>query len=222
MAIIPAEEKVFMVSNSTNTTYSGSASLKAMQQWYTMDDVSSTVRPYKVFTALMAQTEPPLEQTITEEEGTIRVGQSYEIDSPSGSGWDFTNIGAPDNEIGTGFIATGTVPNSWGDGGSLLTNRAIPVVVVLENTIGNVWFEYRGIGTYRINSNSLFTTDKTTCATAAFYDQNEGAFISLFPDIDADSTRVKFFTAKNTGEAAPELADAVVLQPTLFEIRVYN
>ena len=39
MAIIPQEEKVFMVSNSTNTTYSGSAALKAMQQWYTMQDV---------------------------------------------------------------------------------------------------------------------------------------------------------------------------------------
>ena len=43
MAIIPAEEKVFMVSNSTNTTYSGSAALKAMQQWYTMQDVVDTV-----------------------------------------------------------------------------------------------------------------------------------------------------------------------------------
>jgi hypothetical protein len=43
MAIIPAEEKVFMVSNSTNTIYSGSASLKAMQQWYTMQDVVDSV-----------------------------------------------------------------------------------------------------------------------------------------------------------------------------------
>jgi len=43
MAIIPAEEKVFMVSNSTNTTYSGSAALKAMQQWYTMQDVIDSV-----------------------------------------------------------------------------------------------------------------------------------------------------------------------------------
>jgi hypothetical protein len=43
MAIIPAEEKVFMVSNSTNTTYSGSAALKAMQQWYTMQDVLDSV-----------------------------------------------------------------------------------------------------------------------------------------------------------------------------------
>jgi len=43
MAIIPADEKVFMVSKSTNTTYSGSASLKAMQEWYTMQDVIDTV-----------------------------------------------------------------------------------------------------------------------------------------------------------------------------------
>ena len=55
MAIIPQEEKVFMVSNGTNTTYSGSAALKAMQQWYTMQDVTDSIRPYKVYTALLTQ-----------------------------------------------------------------------------------------------------------------------------------------------------------------------
>lgn len=45
MAIIPLNEKVFMVNNSTNTTYSGSAALKAMQQWYTMQDISDTIGP---------------------------------------------------------------------------------------------------------------------------------------------------------------------------------
>jgi hypothetical protein len=45
MAIIQSDEKVFMVSNGTNTTYSGSESLKAMQQWYTMQDVLDTVGP---------------------------------------------------------------------------------------------------------------------------------------------------------------------------------
>jgi len=56
MAIIPADEKVFMVSKSTNTTYSGSAALKAMSEWYTMQDISdSIVAPYKVFTALLTQ-----------------------------------------------------------------------------------------------------------------------------------------------------------------------
>lgn len=55
MAIIPANEKVFMVSSGTNTTYGGSAALKAMQQWYTMQDVIDTVRPYKVYSALLNQ-----------------------------------------------------------------------------------------------------------------------------------------------------------------------
>lgn len=43
MAIIPVNEKVFMVSNNTNTTYGGSAALQAMNQWYTMQDVIDTV-----------------------------------------------------------------------------------------------------------------------------------------------------------------------------------
>jgi len=43
MAIIANDEKVFMVSKSTNTTYSGSAALKAMQEWYTMQDIKDTV-----------------------------------------------------------------------------------------------------------------------------------------------------------------------------------
>jgi len=58
MAIIPANEKVFMVSNGTNTTYSGSAALKAMQQWYTMQDISDSVvvtAPYKVYSAFLNQ-----------------------------------------------------------------------------------------------------------------------------------------------------------------------
>ena len=60
MAIIPADEKVFMVSNDTNTTYGGSAALQAMNQWYTMQDISDSVGgvvlPYKVYTALLTQT----------------------------------------------------------------------------------------------------------------------------------------------------------------------
>lgn len=43
MAVIPNDEKLFMVSKSTNTTYSGSAALKAMNEWYTMQDIIDTV-----------------------------------------------------------------------------------------------------------------------------------------------------------------------------------
>ena len=55
MAIIPADEKVFMVSNNTNTTYGGSAALKAMQQWYTMQDVADSVQPYQSYVGLFTQ-----------------------------------------------------------------------------------------------------------------------------------------------------------------------
>jgi len=43
MAIIPADEKVFMVDKRTNTTYGGSQALQDMQQWYTMADVVESV-----------------------------------------------------------------------------------------------------------------------------------------------------------------------------------
>jgi hypothetical protein len=43
MAIIPGDEKVFMVDKRTNTVYGGSAALQAMQQWYTMQDIIDSV-----------------------------------------------------------------------------------------------------------------------------------------------------------------------------------
>lgn len=43
MAIIPVDEKVFMVDKRTNTIYGGSAALQAMQEWYTMQDIIDTI-----------------------------------------------------------------------------------------------------------------------------------------------------------------------------------
>jgi len=43
MAIIPATDKAFMVTNNTNTTYGGSAALQAMNEWYTMQDIIETI-----------------------------------------------------------------------------------------------------------------------------------------------------------------------------------
>jgi len=42
MAIIPSDEKIFMVDRRTNTVYGGSQALQDMQQWYTMDDVRAS------------------------------------------------------------------------------------------------------------------------------------------------------------------------------------
>jgi len=59
MAIIPSDEKVFMVDKRTNTIYGGSAALQAMQQWYTMQDIIDTAggggSTYKVYSALLSQ-----------------------------------------------------------------------------------------------------------------------------------------------------------------------
>ena len=157
--IIPAEEKVFMVSNSTNTTYSGSAALKAMQQWYTMEDVTNTVKPYKVFTALLTQNGISNNLAIANEPLTI--GVTYIIlDDGDGGGCDFTNVGAPNNNFNTYFVATGTTPNSWGENVYLEYNTGAPVATVLENTIGNVWFTYSVAGQYYLNSFGIFLVNK--------------------------------------------------------------
>ena len=161
---IPAEEKVFMVSKSTNTTYSGSAALKAMQEWYTMEDVTNTVRPYKVFTALLTQSGGSDPRGFSNGGDPLTIGMTYQIIDNGGSGWDFTNIGAPNNDLGTYFIATGITPNSWGIDGQLEGNSGAPVATVLENTIGNIWFTYNGVGGYAANSDRLFTSNKTTTA----------------------------------------------------------
>lgn len=150
--IIPNEEKVFMVSKSTNTAYSGSAALKAMQEWYTMEDVANTVKPYKVFNALLAQGGGDNPLIINGDEAIpLTIGVTYAI--LDNTGLDVTNVGAPNNNIGTSFVATGTTPNSWGnviDGWAIISyNTGAPVVVVLENTLGfNPFFVYSAPGFY--------------------------------------------------------------------------
>jgi hypothetical protein len=155
---IPADEQVFMVSKSTNTTYSGSAALKAMNEWYTMEDVTNTVQPYKVFTVLLTQNGD--DNIIGQNYGLLTIGVTYHLDEILNP-CDFTNVGAPNNEQGTYFIATGTTPNNWGDDNTLTYNLGAPVATVLENTIGNVWFTYIADGIYTLNSNGLFTLGKS-------------------------------------------------------------
>ena len=217
MAIIPAEEKVFMVSNSTNTTYSGSAALKAMQQWYTMQDVADSVQPYKVFTALLTQSGGNITGTILSGDypyNLLNIGVTYEIVVNDGSA-DFTNVGAPNNIVGTFFIATGTIPNNWGTGTNQLNyNVGAPVATVLENTIGNVWLTYFDVGTYKCVSDSLFTENKTTISLDA-YCQNGNVGALIANTTINNSTEFTIITSKGG------LGDDF-LQKNRIEIRVYN
>jgi hypothetical protein len=225
MAIIPADEKVFMVDKRTNTTYGGSQALQDMQQWYTMQDVSDSVGgailPYKVFTALLTQSGGSSISFISG--GPLLVGQTYTIDNAIGN---FTNVGAPNNDFGTSFIATGTTPASW-SGGNLSYNGGAPVATVLENTIGNVWFEYASTGQYQLKSTLLFT-EKTFIPNGT----SNGRTIfnpTVIEDGSGIADGVGYFILKSDNNtiwvrtlAGPEVFDNDRLYVTPIEIRVYN
>ena len=214
MAIIPAEEKVFMVSNSTNTTYSGSAALKAMQQWYTMEDVTNTVRPYQVFTALLTQSGGDNVEQISS--GELTAGVTY-LFAQSQAGDDFRNVGGPlvtyaDEFLGTSFVATLTAtPNNWVEA-VLIYNTGAPVATVLENTIGNIWFTYDSLGTYIIKSNSLFTDNKFALFMGNMVTE---------PAVNISCIKIDESTVYMSVTQADNSADGE-LTNTPIEIRVYN
>lgn len=217
MAIIPADEKVFMVDKRTNTIYGGSAALQAMQQWYTMQDVADSVQSYKVFTALLTQTGGDFTQTVyigtNYGPNPLIIGVTYTIIGNDTT--DFTNVGAPNNEVGTSFIATGTNPNNQNanDQTYLDFNGGAPVATVLENTIGNVWFNYEDIGTYGCQSNDLFTTGKTFILATPTSDSNA---VSI--TITNGFTSVIYISPLNN--ALAQFDNGLINSP--IEIRVYN
>ena len=215
MAIIPADEKVFMVSNSTNTIYGGSAALQAMQQWYTMQDISDSVvvtAPYKVFTALLTQSGGDDVQNLSS--GAVTKGVTYQI---SGVGFDCTNVGAPNNDNGTYFVAINNeVPTNYG-AGSLTYNVGAPVVNVLENTIGNIWWEYQQVGGYLIKSDALFTENKTILFASSMNNGNDTNNHTATGYTNTDE--LSFRSWGNTGDNYAELDNTI---PLPIEIRVYN
>lgn len=179
------------------------------------------VAPYKVYTALVSQKGSG--EFLGVNTGDLTIGISYQIIENGGTGWDFTNVGAPNNNIGTYFVATGITPNSWGtneggDFGTLQYNAGAPVVTVLQNTIGDIYFTYGDVGLYYISSNGLFTLNKTVSPnnTVRYYYPTTDAFFNLrvAPEGTADialSTITDEFILEND-----------YLEAQLIEIRVYN
>jgi hypothetical protein len=166
--------------------------------------------PYKVYTALVTQSGG--DNPLSIDTGSLTIGVTYYINNNS-PGMDFTNVGAPNNIAGesTYFVATGTTPASWGSNedtgnGTLNYNTGAPVVTVLQNTIGNVWFTYFGSGNYLINSNGLFTVNKT-------FTQN--IVLTSGPDF------LFFYPSINIIELLTTAGDNGLFN-TPIEIRVYN
>jgi len=181
--------------------------LNSQTEPFTLDEI----RGYKVFTGLVTQSGGSVYQDTRS--GVLTIGVTYKITDDT-SNPDFTNVGAPNNFLDTSFIATGTTPNSWGQA-TLESNTGAPVVTVLENTIGNVWFSYQDVGFYSVKSESLFTDAKTWVnpvivlgiggpASRGVMYLNIETTISIITELDVDS-----------------VSDGILFN-TPIEIRVYS
>jgi hypothetical protein len=187
---------------------------------YTLESISDLfgVTPkYKVFTALLTQSGGGDTQYINwdDDPNTLTVGVTYTITSNDDNS-NFIPNGAPDNNVGTSFIATSSVV-AWGTDNTgdnqVSYNGGAPVATVLENTIGNIWFIYTGVGLYSVESNGLFTVDKSFSLIGT---PSEGVQNNNFAGVNFESDS-KFIIYVVEGDSIDDL-----LSKTPIEIRVYN
>lgn len=182
---------------------------------YTVDDI----RGYKVFTALLSQGGGDDVQYINWDDNpnTLTIGVTYTI-TENDDNSNFIPNGAPNNNVGTSFIATSSVV-AWGTGNTgsnqVSYNTGAPVATVLDNTIGNIWFSYNNDGYYAANSDNLFTIGKSSIIVGnTTWDGGSGLISSGF---DGNS-----FAAIVTTLTDGTPARTGGLLNTLIEIRVYN
>lgn len=170
---------------------------------------------YKVFTALLTQSGGDAPTQVGS--GNILEGVRYSFAEYEVEGWDFTNVGGPKYPASNNFTATVTAaPILWG-GVTLEYNAGTPVATVLENTIGNVWFNYTAAGVYTMASDGLFSTEKTL----GFITYNDGGpsglndkpFLSIYPNND--------YNIYVNSALDGVLSDSVLFYAPI-EIRVYN
>ena len=168
---------------------------------------------YKVYTALLTQSGGDSSQQLYS--GAVTKGVTYKIKETTTG--DFSNVGAPNNNVNTIFVATNNeIPNSYG-GGNLLYNTGAPVVTVLENTIGNIWFTYDAVGVYRVDSDGLFTTNKTS----AFIQTGNNGTAELLYSINTEDANVVSISTSNIGPTGLSSTNGCLVN-TAIEIRVYN
>jgi hypothetical protein len=117
------------------------------ENWEEITGGSST---YKVYSAIVNQSGEYNVIEIDNTNGDLVIGRTYQIIATDSDSCNFTNVGAPRNDISTYFVATGTTPTSWGNDNKarLQYVEGAPVVNVLENTIGDIVWIYDGTGFY--------------------------------------------------------------------------
>ena len=218
MSQIPLNTQFIGLAATVDTTERRSATINAESAAYTMQDIVDTTRPYKVYTALLTQSGDD-NQNVFISSGLLTIGVTYLIDEIIAGTPDFTNVGAPNNNQGTYFVATGTTPNSWGDEVTLVYVAAAPVATVLENTIGNIWFTYQDAGVYVVNSDALFTSNKTIISFMPSIYIESPSDIYNFTGYQGDVNVITLLSTYNYNQANNQFGG---YGQTAIEIRVYN
>jgi len=120
-------------------------------------DAIPTAQQYKFLLSQSGGDDP---QTATS--GTLTQGVTYEIVAFE-TGDDFIPSGAPNNTVGTKWIANGVAP-TWGNGSELGWNGGVPIPKKLVNTLNqNIWWEKDIViptGLYSINFSEDVDFDK--------------------------------------------------------------
>jgi hypothetical protein len=171
---------------------------------------------YKVFTALLTQSGGYYD-TLYQTSGSLTIGQTYFINNNI-VGADFLNVGAPNNNDGTFFIATGIIPTTWGTGipeDTLSYFTGTPIVTILENTLGYLWVHYNGVGSFEFNSNGLFTNDKSWVNTVILLGTGGATYRGAMNVNDSNIIAI-------TTESDVDTPSDALLNSTSIEIRVYN
>lgn len=208
------DKKISQLTAAT-TPLTGAEELAIVQSGVTKKTTIEDVKGYKVYTALLTQSGGDNNTLVSNE--PLIIGVTYLIDNNEGGTADFTNVGAPNNNNGTYFVATGTTPNSWGSTNSaeIFYNTGAPVVTVLENTIGNITWSYVGTGNYLATLTGAFPYDKTFITTPSqfvYLDANGAGVGAQVNPVD----NINVYSVDGGSNASG------IINGTPIEIRVYN
>jgi hypothetical protein len=134
---------------------------------------------------------------------------------------DYSFIGAPNSNEGTYFVLTQDISYTDLDVDTIFDiNLGAPTVTVLENTIGNIWFTYVDTGYYQVNSNELFTADKTTAILSPnLYIESGADVYTNYISWSSAESNLGIITAYNNEYQNSTLNNN---GNVMLEIRVYN
>lgn len=120
------------------------------------------IESYLVYTAVLSQSGGDNPKTIGEGIPLV-AGVRYEFGPTAIDGsWDFSNVGGPMYPKTHAFTATASdIPNSWTGVSFLSYNEGDPVVTVLENNLGDIYWTYDSTGFYTGHSGGAFTENKS-------------------------------------------------------------